>query len=48
MATSRPSVVLVRPVDLAHPPGPEGGGDPVVRQRLADHAVVPLIGPPGP
>jgi hypothetical protein len=25
------------PIDLAHPPGPEGGGDAVVRQRLTDH-----------
>jgi hypothetical protein len=28
-----------RPVHLSHPAGAEGRGDPVVRQRLADHCV---------
>ena len=28
-------------VDLAHPAGAEGGGDPVVRQRLADQRGLP-------
>ena len=29
--------LVVRPVHLPHPPGPEGRGDPVVREGLADH-----------
>ena len=40
MATSRSSVRVGGPVDLAHPPGPEGRGDPVVRERLADQASI--------
>jgi hypothetical protein len=31
------------PVDLAHPTGPEGGSDPVVRQRLADQSALPFV-----
>ena len=31
-------------VDLPHPPGPEGRGDPIVRQCLADQAGLPADG----
>ena len=33
-------------VHLAPPPGPEGGGDPVVGQGLSDHTTSPGAWPP--
>ena len=33
-----PEVRVGGAVDLPHPPGPEPVGDPVVKERLADHA----------